>query len=95
MAILLSLPFLLLFLADTGNSGLTVAVAALTPMAALAGAAVRRREESREYHAAREDILGTLLEHTARGERKGTDIASLICANLRHRFTRISLAPKT
>ncbi len=69
VAILLSLPFLLLFLADTGNSGLTVAVAALTPMAALAGAAVRRREESREYHAAREDILGTLLEHTARGER--------------------------
>ena len=38
-------------------------------MAALAGAAVRRREETREYHAAREDILGTLLEHTARGER--------------------------
>jgi len=72
LAVGLSLPFLLLALADpagTWNGVLTVAVAAMTPMAALAGAAVRQRQETREYHEAREDILGTLSEHTARGER--------------------------
>ena len=71
-AIGLSVPFLLLALADpAGNANgiLPVAVAALTPMAALAGAAVRRQEETREYRATRADVLGTLLEHTARGER--------------------------
>ncbi len=72
LAVGLSVPFLLLALADPASNanGLrTVALAILTPMAALAGAAVLRREETREYRAARADVLGTLLEHTARGER--------------------------
>lgn len=69
LAVALSLPFLLLFVAGTSAGGPAAAVAALTPMAALSGAAVRRREESRAHSAARQDILGTLLEHTARGER--------------------------
>ena len=49
--------------------GSCLGLAALIPTFALAGAAVRRREEAREYTSAREDIVGTLLEHTARGER--------------------------
>jgi signal transduction histidine kinase len=69
LAVGVAMPFLLLSMTGTWAGGLTVAAAALTPAAALTGAAVRRREETREHHAVREDILGTLLEHTARGER--------------------------
>ena len=72
LAIGLPLPFLLLALAGpigSWNWQLSLGLAALIPTFALAGAAVRRREEAREYTSAREDILGTLLEHSARGER--------------------------
>ena len=68
----LALPFLVLALA--GSTGLeartlTVLLAALGPAAAWAGAARRARSEAAEHSAAREVIAGTLVEHTARGER--------------------------
>ena len=68
----LALPFLVLALA--GPPGLeartlTVLLAALGPAAAWAGAARRARSEAAEHSAAREVIAGSLVEHTARGER--------------------------
>ena len=93
LAVVLSLPFLLPLLTGPGNGGLAVAVAVLTPMAALTGAAVRRREEAREYHAAREDILGTLLEHTARGER--ARIARELHDVVAHHVSMISVQAET
>ncbi len=68
----LALPFLVLALAGpTGLEArtLTVLLAALGPAAAWAGAARRARSEAAEHNAAREVIAGTLVEHTARGER--------------------------
>ena len=47
----------------------TVLLAALAPVAAWAGIARRARSEAAEHSAAREVIAGSLLEHTARGER--------------------------
>ena len=68
----LALPFPVLAIA--GPRGLeartlTVLLAALGPAAAWAGAARRARSEAAEHNAAREVIAGTLVEHTARGER--------------------------
>jgi signal transduction histidine kinase len=73
-AAVLALPFLVLALADPRPTGseawvLTVLLAALTGVAAWAGIAGRARGEAEENRAAREVIAGTLLEHTARGER--------------------------
>jgi signal transduction histidine kinase len=68
----LALPFLVLALAGpTGLEArtLTVLLAALGPAAAWAGAARRARSEAAEHSAAREVIAGSLVEHTARGER--------------------------
>jgi len=68
----LTLPFLVLALAGPmGLEARTLAVllAALGPAAAWAGGARRARSEAAEYSAAREVIAGTLVEHTARGER--------------------------
>jgi len=61
-------------LALTGPAGsevhlLTVLLASLSPAAVLAGIARRARSEAIESSAAREVIAGTLLDHTARGER--------------------------
>lgn len=50
-------------------TGLAALLAALGPCAAWAGAARRARAEAAEYTAARQVIAGTLVEHTARGER--------------------------
>jgi signal transduction histidine kinase len=74
LAVGLSLPFLVLALAgpsptDSEAGILTVLLASLAPAAALAGVALRARSEAMESRAARELIAGTLLEHTARGER--------------------------
>jgi signal transduction histidine kinase len=74
VAAALAVPFLVLALADplaTGSeaSVLTVLLASLAPAAALAGIAFRARAEVQENRAAREVIAGTLIEHTARGER--------------------------
>jgi signal transduction histidine kinase len=70
----LAVPFLVLALAGGGPIGseasvLTMLLAALAPAAAWAGIARRARSEAMEHSAAREVITGTLLEHTARGER--------------------------
>jgi len=70
----LALPFLVLALAGTGGAGseervLVVLLAALAPAAALAGIARQARSEALAHSAARQAVAGTLLEHTARGER--------------------------
>jgi signal transduction histidine kinase len=81
LAVGLTLPFLLLGLVITLDHGsvppsqrpgqivLAVLAASLGPAAASAGSALRFRLMSRQQAASREAIAGTLLEHTARGER--------------------------
>ena len=70
----LAVPFLVLALADTGRAGseedvLVVLLAALAPAAALTGIAQRARSEALVHRTAQQVIAGTLVEHTARGER--------------------------
>ncbi len=70
----LAVPFLVLALADPGRTGseegvLVVLLAALAPAAALTGIAQRARSEALVHRTARQAIAGTLVEHTARGER--------------------------
>ena len=73
----LAVPFLVLALAGpfaTGRAGseegvLVVLLAALAPAAALTGIAQRARSEALAHSQARHVIAGTLVEHTARGER--------------------------
>ena len=70
----LAVPFLVLALADPGRAGseegvLVVLLAALAPAAALTGMAQRARSEALVHRTARQVIAGTLVEHTARGER--------------------------
>jgi signal transduction histidine kinase len=73
LGVALGLPFLLVALAGPGpgaeTHAVTVLTAALAPAAAAAALALRARFEATEHTAAREAIAGTLLEHTARGER--------------------------
>jgi signal transduction histidine kinase len=72
LAALLALPFLVLALAGPAVSGAripAVLLAALGPAAAWAGAARRASTEAAEHSAARAVIAGSMLEHTARGER--------------------------
>jgi signal transduction histidine kinase len=70
----LTVPFLVLALATGTAAGtqtrvLTVVLAALVPAAAWAGVARRSRAEALLHTAAAQAIAGTLMEHTARGER--------------------------
>jgi signal transduction histidine kinase len=80
LAVALGLPFLVLGLTGpvlavtsaplgTETHTVTLLAAALVPVAACAGLALRARSEATEHTAAREAIAGRLLEHTARGER--------------------------
>jgi signal transduction histidine kinase len=75
LAAALSVPFLLLALAAEADDasrisrGSAVLLASLGPLAAWAGAARRARREAAEHTETRAGIEGTLLEHTARGER--------------------------
>jgi signal transduction histidine kinase len=75
LAVSLALPFLVVALADLAlhEDGvsliLTVLLASLGPVAASAGAARQARTESAEHSAAQQVIVGSLLEHSARGER--------------------------
>ena len=48
---------------------LTILLASLAPAAALTGIALRARSEAAQSSDARQAIVGTLYEHTARGER--------------------------
>ena len=68
----LSLPFLILALTASSGSAAGIPallLASLGPAAALAGSARRAQRDAIEHSATREAIAGTLLEHTARGER--------------------------
>jgi len=70
----LTVPFLVLALATDAAVGteawvLTVVLAVLVPAAAWAGVARRSRAEALLHTAATQAIAGTLVEHTARGER--------------------------
>jgi signal transduction histidine kinase len=68
----LSLPFLILALTASSGSAAEIPallLASLGPAAALAGSARRAQRDAIEHSAVREAIAGTLLEHTARGER--------------------------
>jgi len=70
----LAVPFLVLALAGSGRAGseedvLVVLLAALAPAAALTGIAQRARSEALVHRTVRQAIAGTLVEHTARGER--------------------------
>ncbi len=70
----LTVPFLVLALVTGAAAGteswvLTVVLAALVPAAAWAGVARRSRAEALLHTTAAQAIAGTLVEHTARGER--------------------------
>jgi signal transduction histidine kinase len=75
----LALPFVMLTLAFAAHPVtrgfgvvtrvLAILAASLGPVAAWAGAARRSRTQAVEHSAERQEIAGTLLEHTARGER--------------------------
>jgi signal transduction histidine kinase len=68
----LAMPYLLVALADPGHGEsriVTILLASLAPVAAWVGIAQRARGEALEHAAARQIIAGTLIEHTARGER--------------------------
>jgi signal transduction histidine kinase len=68
----LTVPFLLMALfsgEQTETRALAVLAASLGMAAVLAGTARRSRTEAAEHSVAQEEIAGTLLEHTARGER--------------------------
>jgi signal transduction histidine kinase len=70
--LVLALTFLALSSAEPGISAarvLSVLLAALAPAAAWSGAAWQARSEAARHEAARQVIAGSLLEHTARGER--------------------------
>ena len=72
VAVLLAAPFLVLALADRASGEtrvLIVLLASLGPAAAVAGIARRASSEAQVHSTARQVIAGTLLEHTARGER--------------------------
>jgi signal transduction histidine kinase len=68
-AAVLAIPYLVFALADAHVRTHTILLAALAPMAAWSGSAHRARIESARHAQAREAIAGTLVEHTARGER--------------------------
>jgi signal transduction histidine kinase len=74
MAIGLAAAFLVVALTGPSPSSsepaaLTVVLAALAPVAAIAGTAMQARREAEENGAARQVITETLVEHTARSER--------------------------
>ena len=72
LSAVLCLPFLVLALTISSGSAARIPallLASLGPAAALAGSARRAQRDAIEHSAVREAIAGTLLEHTARGER--------------------------
>jgi signal transduction histidine kinase len=74
LAVAIAVPYLVCALvipADQGlfTRGFAVIVASTGPMAGWAGAARRARTQAIEHHTQAQAIAGSLVEHTARGER--------------------------
>ncbi|MFF3467045.1 sensor histidine kinase [Streptomyces sp. NPDC002619] len=74
LSLVLAAPYLVLALTGPRPTSsevafLTASLAALAPAVALTGLARRAQSEARIHIAAREAVAGTLIEHTARGER--------------------------
>ncbi|MFF7194296.1 sensor histidine kinase [Streptomyces sp. NPDC008079] len=67
-AALLALPYVALALTHE-TAVLTLLLAAAAPTAAWSGIARRARDEAKAHSAVRERLTGSLVEHTARGER--------------------------
>jgi signal transduction histidine kinase len=65
----LGAPFLVLALTWPAANPYSIVLAALAPTAGFAGVALRERRRAVSRVAAQEDFTGSLLEHTARGER--------------------------
>jgi DNA-binding CsgD family transcriptional regulator len=68
---------------------LAILAASLGPVAAWAGAARRSRTQAVEHSAERQEIAGTLLEHTARGERAASPTALAALRELTPRETEV------
>ena len=65
----LAVAYLVLALAGSPPHVLVLLLAGLAPAAAWGGIAYHAHAEAQAHHAAREEVAGTLVEHTARGER--------------------------